>query len=476
MSRLNNAPRWYLPRYFEWKVSLWNSTKRNLRARRLHIGMSEYCSSQGARQVVAGPIPFVLPQPHGPMEHNAEPIRYYNLLLAAGKTPQVITETIWSLATERPSWFPASIHIITTSEGEAIIKARLLGDKARRDALGNLIRDAKDRWSGFTRDILTGNAVMPEFWIPERDQGEPIDDIRNRDDDKRYANLCYHRVYELTRSGQPPLVGSIVGGRKTMSAHMMTAFCVYGRTEDRLIHVLVDALAEQDRDFFYPTPTKPYGLDKVDIPFPRLHLVLKDGLLDKVAQQTEEEQSFQAILKALNPYLATEKTPAQLVIHMGDRDDTFASHSDPPAAYLEFLDRDNKTIDRSATLSAADLATFLVLAEYSQGGRTDVYRKQLMEEKVHHQRIWVYHYYRTKGPKTLIKWDHEDRVSKSRSLLNKQFKDVPFAKEYLFIESTRATAAYFWARPLPPLKLITYKKLRGDWPFTSVPEPDFSRS
>ncbi|MFQ5568416.1 MAG: CRISPR-associated ring nuclease Csm6 [Rhodothermales bacterium] len=410
------------------------------------------------------------------MEHNAEPLRYYNLLLAAGKTPQVITETIWSLATQSPVWFPSSIHIITTSEGEAIIKARLLGDKTMRDGWGNPIRDANDRWTGFTRDILTGNTVVPEFWLPERDQGEPIDDIRNRDDDKRYANLCYHRVYELTRPGQPPLVGSIVGGRKTMSAHMMTAFCVYGRTEDRLIHVLVDALAEKDPDFFYPTPTKPYGIDKVDIPFPRLHLVLKDSLLDQVAQQTEEEQNFQAILKALNPYLATEKTPAHLVIHMGVRDDASASHRDPPAACLEFLDRDNKTIDKAATLSAADLATFLVFAEYTQGGRAEVYREQLMQQEVHRQRVWVYHYYRTKGPASLSEWDHKDRVSKSRSLLNKHIEQVPFAKEYLFIESTRATAAYFWARPLPTLKLITYKKLRARWPFTYLPEPAYSPS
>ena len=410
------------------------------------------------------------------MAHYAEPLRYYNLLLAAGKTPQVITETIWSLATQNPVWFPSSIHIITTSEGEAMIKARLLGDKTMRDRQGTLIRPSQDRWRDFTRDILTGNAVTPEFWIPERDQGEPIDEIRNRDDDKRYANLCYHRVYELTRPGQPPLVASIVGGRKTMSAHMMTALCVYGRTEDRLIHVLVDALAEKDLDFFYPTPTKPYGVDKVDIPFPRLHLLLKDGLLDQIGRQTEEEQRFQAILQALNPYLATERTPAQLVIHMGDRGDTFAAHSDPPAAYLEFLDRDDKTIDKTATLSAADLATFLVFAEHTRGGRAEVYREHLMQEEVHRQREWVYRNYRTKGPASLSAWDHKDRVSKSRSLLNKHFEEVPFAKEYLFIESTRATAAYFWARPLPTFNLVTYKKPRGRWPFTYLPSPAYSPS
>ncbi len=410
------------------------------------------------------------------MERPVESVRPYNLVVAIGRTPQILTETIWALAGERPTWFPASIHVLTTSDGEAYLQAQLHGVKGLRDRHNRPIPNTKDRWRPFVKKVLRKSPVQPQFEVPVRDHGVKVDDIRHGDDDKRFANRCYRLVYDLTRPGKPPLIASIAGGRKTMSAHLMTSLSVHGRAEDRLVHVLVDERAEQDRDFFYWTPQKPYDIDLVNVPFPRLYVVLKD-LMDELPY---DDKPFHHLLQTLDPYDVQDQVPARLEVHMGEGD---------VAARLVFLNRFNEVIDDQCTLSAGKLATFLVLAEYTKGGQQQTTRQRLLQDDVHDQRQWVNEAYRIKGPERLKRWTYsrevgdrpKDGVSRSMSQLNKHIAQTRFAQTHLEVDSvdisasnTEAARAYYWRRSLPGLRLIRHnKKLKPRWPFKHLPEPDY---
>jgi CRISPR-associated protein (TIGR02584 family) len=48
------------------------------------------------------------------------------LIFVTGSTPQIVTETIYCLATHNPPVYPEKIYFITTSHGKEIIQDRLL--------------------------------------------------------------------------------------------------------------------------------------------------------------------------------------------------------------------------------------------------------------------------------------------------------------------------------------------------------------
>jgi CRISPR-associated protein (TIGR02584 family) len=51
------------------------------------------------------------------------------LLAVTGLSPQIVTETLYALAvTEKPTWIPSEIRIITTLRGAAIARDSLLAD------------------------------------------------------------------------------------------------------------------------------------------------------------------------------------------------------------------------------------------------------------------------------------------------------------------------------------------------------------
>ena len=79
----------------------------------------------------------------------------------------------------------------------------------------------------------------------------PLNDVRTPDDARLMDATLFRRVQTLTRDlpAGVMLVGSLAGGRKTMSAGLQGAFSMLGRREDRLVHVLlhplVDAVAQK---------------------------------------------------------------------------------------------------------------------------------------------------------------------------------------------------------------------------------------
>lgn len=168
------------------------------------------------------------------------------LLCVSGLSPQIITETVYAMAVQGTGGeriVPDEIHVVTTTTGRDLIREKLLAPEN-----GHLLALRRDY-------ALGARAALPEnniHLITDAD-GEPLDDIRNDDDNTAVANLLTRLIQQFTQDSATRLHVSIAGGRKTMGFYAGYALSLYGRAWDRLSHVLVNKPFES-REFYYPQP------------------------------------------------------------------------------------------------------------------------------------------------------------------------------------------------------------------------------
>ena len=210
------------------------------------------------------------------------------LLAVTGLSPQVVTETLFALAVTDDGmapFVPTEIHIITTAEGAERARLALLHEE-----------------SGWFHRLRHDYALAPiqfdhtRIHMLESSSGEPLSDIRSKEDNECAANLITETVRSLTVQNDSTLHVSIAGGRKTMGFYVAYALSLYGRPQDRLSHVLVSAPYESHPEFFYPTPhskvihsfppdSRPYDakdatITLAEIPFVRLREGIPESLLE----------------------------------------------------------------------------------------------------------------------------------------------------------------------------------------------------
>ncbi len=164
------------------------------------------------------------------------------LLCVTGLSPQIVTETLYVLATQQ-NWVPEAVHIVTTLTGARELKLNLLAEP-----------------NGWLHRLRADYALPPIALGPEQlhvvtdAAGKPLDDIRTPDDNTSAADYITEVVRSLTEDAQTELHVSIAGGRKTMGYYLGYALSLYGRAQDRLSHVLISDPYENNRQFYYPTP------------------------------------------------------------------------------------------------------------------------------------------------------------------------------------------------------------------------------
>lgn len=207
------------------------------------------------------------------------------LLAVTGLSPQVATETLYALAVKKELPFvPTEIHLITTAEGAERARLSLLHEKS--GWYPKLCRDYSLKDIQFDEEGLH---------ILKNNEGELLTDIRTPIDNERAADAITEIVRKLTEDPQSALHVSIAGGRKTMGFYLGYALSLFGRPQDRLSHVLVNAPYESHPDFYYPTPeshviytpgpdskpldTQNANVTLAEIPFVRLRHGLPDELL-----------------------------------------------------------------------------------------------------------------------------------------------------------------------------------------------------
>ena len=175
-----------------------------------------------------------------------QPVRYRNIFLfVSGRTPQIITETLFFfLIRHRPAIRPHEIHVLTTTEGQALIQSQLLTAQT-----GRFYRFCSE----YRLDARTIRFSPHTIEVLRDEQGVPLTDIRTNTDNRAAADQIVTKVRTLTNDPTVRLLASMAGGRKTMGLYLGFALQFYGRPHDRLTHVLVSPPElENNAQFFYP--------------------------------------------------------------------------------------------------------------------------------------------------------------------------------------------------------------------------------
>ncbi len=212
------------------------------------------------------------------------------LLTVTGLSPQVVTETLYGLAHQEQPFIPTEVHLISTVAGaQQAINTLLAKDT---DWFNHLINDYQLGPIKFTEDHI--------YVVPDKN-GQPLTDIRSQEENSLAADFITNMMREFTLDDDTAVHVSIAGGRKTMGFFLGYALSLYGRTQDRLSHVLVSGEFESSRDFFYPTKEskvivvrekqyldcKDAVVTLADIPFVRMRVGMPNQLLEGSASYGE---------------------------------------------------------------------------------------------------------------------------------------------------------------------------------------------
>ena len=241
------------------------------------------------------------------------------LVAVTGLSPQIVTETLYALAVrQKPPFVPTEVRLITTEEGAERAKLSLLHPE-----------------SGWFHRLRADYDLPPIAFEPEHihvlkdADGRPLGDIRSPEDNERAADTITDVVRELTRDDGSALHVSIAGGRKTMGFYLGYALSLYGRAQDRLSHVLVNAPYESHREFFYPTPrselihtpgpkSRPYDAQNAKVTLAEIPFVrLREGLNPELMEGTASFSTVVADAQRALPPLALELDPASCMVTAG---------------------------------------------------------------------------------------------------------------------------------------------------------------
>ena len=231
------------------------------------------------------------------------------LLAVTGLTPQVVTETLYALMREGPDALPHEVHILTTAEGAERARLALLSDQP--GWFHRFIDDFK---------LAPIELSADHIHVLRDAKGMPLTDIRSAQDNALAADQIAETVRRFTTDDRTTLHVSLAGGRKTLGFFAGYALGLWGRTQDRLSHVLASEPFESSWDFFYPTPYERIietrggkladcakgEVTLADIPFVRLRHGLPQALL-------EGRASFAEAVAAAQGHVG----PPRLVIDIG---------------------------------------------------------------------------------------------------------------------------------------------------------------
>lgn len=171
------------------------------------------------------------------------------LIATMGSSPAVLTETVWALAHLKKQIVPDEI---------VVLSARNSVDKMKRD----LLEGSNSVWirllSALRKDKICtdGKLVfgpMSIHVIPDASKNE-MWDLRSAEDNLLAADFMMQEIRKYSESPDVEIIASIAGGRKTMSALLLSCMSLLGRDEDKVVHVLLPEELEGGAEppFYFP--------------------------------------------------------------------------------------------------------------------------------------------------------------------------------------------------------------------------------
>ncbi len=244
------------------------------------------------------------------------------LVAVAGGSPAIVTETLWALTQQRGEHVD-EVRVITTSKGEKAIRVALL------DPASNTITPGVSRFADCCRECgLLPTSVSLSIHILKGPKGLALADIRDDKENQTGADQICALIQDWTGESNTKIYCSAAGGRKTMSIYLTIAMMIYGRTDDRLFHVLVEPEeAEHCREFFYPYReprtlaytdnsgnrrrffTKNVRIDLAEIPFVKLRILETPNIFGQY-------QNYSEIVSAVQDRLDFFRRAASADVHI----------------------------------------------------------------------------------------------------------------------------------------------------------------
>lgn len=183
------------------------------------------------------------------------------LIITAGETPQLITETLYALLARAEPWVPDELLLATTGGGKSLFETGV-----GRIAMPVLI--SPDRKQGKLVELFASFG----FDVPRVDYILPVtgevlhDDIRTPEQVEAFADAMFRSLVTLTADPATEIHLSIAGGRKTMSFVAGQVMSLCARHQDRMSHCLVSPPdLESGRDFWWPTQVGPDADARIDL-------------------------------------------------------------------------------------------------------------------------------------------------------------------------------------------------------------------
>jgi CRISPR-associated protein (TIGR02584 family) len=169
------------------------------------------------------------------------------LVGVVGMSPAVLTETVWALAHEERPVIVDEVIAITTTQGRAAITSQLLESGVWQRLIGALQKEGLEIEGRLAFGASDSIRVMG-------DGSRDFDDIASPRENELSGDFMLKVLRQYTETPNTQVIASIAGGRKTMSALMLSWMSLVGREQDRVCHVLVNPPYEQrlDPPFFFP--------------------------------------------------------------------------------------------------------------------------------------------------------------------------------------------------------------------------------
>ena len=171
------------------------------------------------------------------------------LIATMGSSPAVLTETVWALAHAKKPVIPDEIVVLLAKNSVDKVKYDLLeGSNSVWVRLLSVLR--KDR---IIVDGKLAFGPMSIHVIPDAQKNE-MWDLRSSEDNLRAADFMMQEIRRYSESPDTEIIASIAGGRKTMSALLLSCMTLLGRAEDKVVHVLLPEELEGGAEppFYFP--------------------------------------------------------------------------------------------------------------------------------------------------------------------------------------------------------------------------------
>lgn len=233
------------------------------------------------------------------------------LISVVGTSPPVLTETVWALAHQKKPVVPDEIVVITTKRGRESIENMLFGEDKGWERLKTALASEKIK---IDKKLLfgLGSIVSPL----SADRNSELEDIASTEENSLAADFFLETLRKYTERPDTQVYASIAGGRKTMSALMLSCMSLLGREDDHVLHVLVNPPFDGNMEptFLFPEAKvkyKPKGdkksysskdanIELIDLPFVKMRGWYQDKFKETYPSYTRLVSEVQKVAPNAN--------------------------------------------------------------------------------------------------------------------------------------------------------------------------------